>query len=71
MVWYTRSDGEIVSDFQELNMEQCLNYDVDMAWSLDKVGPGEQSSLSIKAKPSSLCSVGKYQSINHKKNNLK
>lgn len=59
VVWYTRPDGEVVSDTQILEIEKCLENDVNLVWSSAKVQPGEQATLDLSAAPQSICSLGK------------
>ncbi|XP_042877999.1 alpha-2-macroglobulin-like isoform X10 [Penaeus japonicus] len=58
VVWYTRPDGEVVSDTQILEIEKCLENDVNLVWSSAKVQPGEQATLDLSAAPQSICSLG-------------
>ncbi|XP_063614627.1 murinoglobulin-2-like [Penaeus indicus] len=58
VVWYTRPDGEIVSDTQIFDIEKCLDNDVNLVWSAARVQPGEQATLDLSAAPQSICSLG-------------
>ncbi|XP_071524396.1 alpha-1-inhibitor 3-like [Panulirus ornatus] len=58
LVWYTREDGEVVSDVRELEVEKCLNNDVSLTWSVAQAQPGAQASLALTSEPNSLCSLG-------------
>lgn len=58
VVWYSRDDGEVVSDTQELKIEKCFSNKVNLAWSRSKAQPGEQVDLNLSAEPESLCSLG-------------
>ncbi|XP_071524048.1 murinoglobulin-2-like isoform X2 [Panulirus ornatus] len=58
LVWYTREDGEVVSDIRELEVEKCLNNDVSLSWSVAQAQPGAQASLFIYSEPNSVCSLG-------------
>ncbi|XP_063615403.1 murinoglobulin-2-like isoform X2 [Penaeus indicus] len=58
VVWYTRPDGEVVSDTQIFDIEKCLDNDVNLVWSAARVQPGEQATLDLSAAPQSICSLG-------------
>ncbi|KAG0728379.1 Alpha-1-inhibitor 3 [Chionoecetes opilio] len=58
MVWYSRSDGEVVSDSQEIKIRKCLTNPVSLTWSTDKAEPGDKVNLTVAAAPASLCSLG-------------
>ncbi|XP_063849335.1 alpha-2-macroglobulin-like [Scylla paramamosain] len=58
LVWYTRADGEVVSDMRELEVDRCLANNVSMSWSTKKAQPGEAASFTLSGEPNSVCSVG-------------
>lgn len=58
VVWYTRPDGEVVSDTQIFDIEKCLDNDVNLVWSAARVQPGERATLDLSAAPQSICSLG-------------
>lgn len=58
VVWYSRDDGEVVSDTQEVEIAKCYSNKVDLKWSRSKVQPGEQATLDLSAEPQSTCSLG-------------
>ncbi|XP_076064809.1 alpha-1-inhibitor 3-like isoform X2 [Oratosquilla oratoria] len=58
LVWYSRDDGEVVSDLAKVNIQKCLDNTVSMAWSVAKAQPGEPATLTVEAEPNSLCSYG-------------
>nr|AYV97196.1 alpha-2 macroglobulin [Portunus trituberculatus] len=58
LVWYTRADGEVVSDMRELEVDRCLANNVSMSWSTKKAQPGETASFTLNGEPNSVCSVG-------------
>ncbi|XP_050718244.1 alpha-1-inhibitor 3-like isoform X4 [Eriocheir sinensis] len=58
LVWYTREDGEVVSDFQEIDLKKCLTNLVSLKWSAARAGPGDTVDLAMTAEPQSLCSLG-------------
>lgn len=58
LVWYTRDDGEVVSDKAELKVEKCLGYRTNLAWSAAQAQPGEATTLTVTAEPNAVCSVG-------------
>ncbi|ROT85734.1 alpha2 macroglobulin isoform 2 [Penaeus vannamei] len=57
VVWYTRPDGEVVSDTQIFDIEKCLDNDVNLVWSAARVQPGERATLDLSAAPQSICSL--------------
>ncbi|XP_068236577.1 alpha-1-inhibitor 3-like isoform X6 [Palaemon carinicauda] len=58
VVWYSREDGEVVSDSQEIKVSRCYTNKVDLQWSRSKVQPGEQANLKLSTEPQSTCSLG-------------
>lgn len=58
LVWYTRADGEVVSDMRELDVDRCLGNNVSMSWSTKKAQPGEEAFFTLNGEPNSVCSVG-------------
>ena len=58
MIWYTRSDGEVVADSRQFEMAKCLAHQVAMSWPSSKVEQGTTQPLQLKAEPDSLCSLG-------------
>ncbi|KAF2351775.1 Alpha-2-macroglobulin N-terminal 2 [Trinorchestia longiramus] len=58
LIWYTRPDGEVVSDEQPLEVSKCLNYAVELSWPDDKVEFGTEQPLTVTAQPNALCSIG-------------
>lgn len=62
LVWYTREDGEVVSDYQEIDLKKCLTNPVSLEWSAARAGPGDNVDLAITAEPQSLCSLGECDS---------
>ncbi|KAG7169002.1 Alpha-2-macroglobulin-like 4 [Homarus americanus] len=56
IVWYTRADGEMVTDTRELEVDKCLPNTVDLSWSEEQAQPGELTTLSLSGAPRSLCS---------------
>ena len=58
MIWYTRSDGEVVADSRQFEMAKCLAHQVAMSWPSSKVEQGTTLPLQLKAEPDSLCSLG-------------
>ncbi|XP_042229017.1 alpha-2-macroglobulin-P-like isoform X2 [Homarus americanus] len=58
VVWYTRQDGEIVSDARELTVEKCLANPVDLTWGATEVQPGDNAVFTLSSEPNSLCSLG-------------
>nr|XP_053636062.1 alpha-1-inhibitor 3-like [Cherax quadricarinatus] len=58
IAWYTRMDGEVVSDARELKIEKCLAYPVALTWQVPQVQPGDLTMFTLSAEPNSLCSLG-------------
>lgn len=58
VVWYSRGDGEVISDSQEIKVSRCYTNNVDLNWSKSKVQPGEQANLKLATEPQSTCSLG-------------
>ncbi|XP_050717837.1 pregnancy zone protein-like isoform X3 [Eriocheir sinensis] len=58
LVWYTRADGEVVSDVRELQVKRCLANNVTLGWSTPKAQPGDTASLTLGSEPNSVCSLG-------------
>ncbi|XP_042884512.1 alpha-1-inhibitor 3-like isoform X2 [Penaeus japonicus] len=58
LVWYTRDDGEVVSDTAELKVDKCLGYSANLSWSAAQAQPGEATTLKVTAEPEAICSVG-------------
>ncbi|XP_037800673.1 C3 and PZP-like alpha-2-macroglobulin domain-containing protein 8 [Penaeus monodon] len=58
LVWYTRDDGEVVSDRAELEVEKCLGYSANLSWAAAQGQPGEATTLRLTAEPGAVCSVG-------------
>jgi len=58
LIWYTRSDGEVIAHHQTINIAKCLTNRVSLKWSEDKVKQGSRTDLTLSAAPSSLCSLG-------------
>ncbi|XP_070001311.1 alpha-2-macroglobulin-like protein 1 [Penaeus vannamei] len=58
LVWYTRDDGEVVSDAAELKVDSCLLHETRLTWETPKEQPGEKTTLSLQARGDALCSVG-------------
>nr|XP_045600836.1 alpha-1-inhibitor 3-like [Procambarus clarkii] len=58
VVWYTRRDGEVVSDARELRVAKCLGNPVTLAWAATDAQPGDTTTFSLSSEPNSLCSLG-------------
>ncbi|XP_042889945.1 pregnancy zone protein-like [Penaeus japonicus] len=58
LIWYTREDGEVVSDMARVKVETCLGMRANIAWSEAKGRPGGNISLSLVSEPSAVCSLG-------------
>merc|ERR1719244_72991 len=58
LIWYTRSDGEVIAHHHTINVAKCLKNKVDLSWSEDRAEQGSQASLVLSAEPQSLCSLG-------------
>ncbi|XP_053925279.1 alpha-2-macroglobulin-like protein 1 isoform X2 [Cuculus canorus] len=51
------SDGEVVADMEEFQIEKCFRHKVALDFSHKEEVPGSKVSLDLKAAPGSLCSV--------------
>ncbi|XP_028943147.1 alpha-2-macroglobulin-like protein 1, partial [Antrostomus carolinensis] len=51
------SDGEVVADVEEFQVEKCFRHKVALDFSHKEEVPGSKVSLHLKAAPGSLCSV--------------
>ncbi|XP_047485551.1 alpha-1-inhibitor 3-like isoform X2 [Penaeus chinensis] len=58
LIWYTRDDGEVVSDSVPLDVEKCLGFSANLAWSEAQSQPGEEVELSLESEPYAVCSLG-------------
>ncbi|XP_063596596.1 alpha-2-macroglobulin-like protein 1 [Penaeus indicus] len=58
LIWYTRDDGEVVSDSVQLDVEKCLGISANLAWSEARGQPGEEVELSLESEPYAVCSLG-------------
>ncbi|XP_042880594.1 alpha-1-inhibitor 3-like [Penaeus japonicus] len=58
LVWYTRDDGEVVSDARELEVDKCLPYASALSWSAAQGEPGGETKLTLVAEPNAVCSLG-------------
>ncbi|KAK4311143.1 hypothetical protein Pmani_017345 [Petrolisthes manimaculis] len=58
MIWYTRADGEVVSDNRELKVEKCLPHQVNLQWSTPNTQPGQPATLTLTSQPEAVCSLG-------------
>ncbi|CAG0892013.1 unnamed protein product [Darwinula stevensoni] len=57
VVFYIRSDGEVVSDHLTFRVNRCLTNKVELEWSEKEVGPGSKVGLKVKAEPESVCGL--------------
>ncbi|XP_063596628.1 alpha-2-macroglobulin-like [Penaeus indicus] len=58
LIWYTREDGEVVSDTRELEVEMCSPSKSSLAWSAAQGEPGEEVKLTLVGEPGAVCSLG-------------
>lgn len=68
VVYYVRSDGEIVAASTVLSVDRCFPNMVRARWSEKEVQPGANVSLIVRAHPSSLCAINVIDSILTKNN---
>lgn len=59
VVWYTRDDGEVVSDARMMEVEKCFNYQVQLTLDSPRPMPGALASYQLDSQPNSFCSLGK------------
>jgi len=58
LIWYSRDNGEVVSDYTVLKISECLNNKVGLSWPKSRVEQGTTLDLTLSAEPKSLCSLG-------------
>ncbi|ROT60844.1 alpha-2-macroglobulin [Penaeus vannamei] len=58
LIWYTREDGEVVSDTRELEVERCTTSKSSLTWSAAEGEPGEEVKLALVGEPDAVCSLG-------------
>lgn len=63
LIWYTREDGEVVSDTRELEVERCSPSKSSLAWSAAQGEPGEEAKLTLVGEPGAVCSLGMCQAM--------
>ncbi|NXX65292.1 A2ML1 protein, partial [Spizella passerina] len=57
LVYAIFSDGEVVADMEQFDVEMCFNHQVALEFSHKEEVPGSQVRLNLMAAPGSLCSV--------------
>ncbi|XP_027486903.1 alpha-2-macroglobulin-like protein 1 isoform X2 [Corapipo altera] len=57
LVYAVFSDGEVVADVEQFELEKCFRHKVALEFSHKEEVPGSKIGLNIKAAPGSLCSV--------------
>ncbi|XP_074391073.1 alpha-2-macroglobulin-like protein 1 isoform X2 [Zonotrichia albicollis] len=57
LVYAIFSDGEVVADMEQFDVEMCFNHQVALKFSHKEKVPGSQVRLNLMAAPGSLCSV--------------
>ncbi|NWS06084.1 A2ML1 protein, partial [Motacilla alba] len=57
LVYAVFSDGEVVADVEQFEVEKCFSHKVALEFSHKEEVPGSQVRLNLKAAPGSLCSV--------------
>ncbi|NWT96531.1 A2MG protein, partial [Urocynchramus pylzowi] len=57
LVYAVFSDGEVVADVEQFEVEKCFSHKVALEFSHKEELPGSQVRLNLKAAPGSLCSV--------------
>lgn len=65
LIWYTREDGEVVSDTRELEVERCTTSKSSLTWSAAEGEPGEEVKLALVGEPEAVCSLGLCQALVH------
>ncbi|NWX65688.1 A2ML1 protein, partial [Promerops cafer] len=58
LVYAVFSDGEVVADVEQFEVEKCFRHKVALEFSHKEEVPGSEVRLNLKAAPGSLCSVG-------------
>ncbi|XP_044739302.1 pregnancy zone protein-like isoform X4 [Chrysoperla carnea] len=57
LIFYVRSDREVVSASTTIKIQKCLKNKVKANWNSEQVYPGEMTTLNIKSSPNAVCSV--------------
>ncbi|KAM7065304.1 alpha-2-macroglobulin-like protein 1 [Acridotheres tristis] len=57
LVYAVFSDGEVVADVEQFEVEKCFRHKVELEFSYKEQVPGSKVRLNLKAAPGSLCSV--------------
>ncbi|KAL2311207.1 hypothetical protein Nmel_002899 [Mimus melanotis] len=57
LVYAVFSDGEVVADVEQFEVEKCFRHKVELEFSHKEEVPGSKVRLNLKAAPGSLCSV--------------
>ncbi|NXK94597.1 A2ML1 protein, partial [Formicarius rufipectus] len=57
LVYAVFSDGEVVADAEQFELEKCFRHKVALEFSHKEEVPGSEVGLNLKAAPGSLCSV--------------
>ncbi|XP_061179924.1 alpha-2-macroglobulin-like [Saccostrea echinata] len=58
IIYYIRSDGEVVSSSKTLQVEKCFDNKVKMDFLNKSVRPGSNATIRVSADPQSSCSIG-------------
>ncbi|GAB6025183.1 C3 and PZP-like, alpha-2-macroglobulin domain containing 8 [Chamberlinius hualienensis] len=58
VVYYIREDGEIVSDSETFDVEECFKNNIEMKFEDETVLPGAIATLNVSADVNSLCGIG-------------
>ncbi|XP_062569935.1 pregnancy zone protein-like isoform X2 [Saccostrea cucullata] len=58
IIYYIRSDGEVVSSSKTLQVEKCFDNKVNMEFVKKSIRPGTNATIRVSADPQSSCSIG-------------
>ncbi|BFZ02236.1 hypothetical protein BsWGS_05276 [Bradybaena similaris] len=58
LVYYIKSDGEVVADSMEFQVNPCFENEVEMEFNKSVVLPGENVDINLTASPGSVCAIG-------------
>eukprot|EP00105_Crassostrea_gigas_P026706 XP_011447751.1 PREDICTED: pregnancy zone protein [Crassostrea gigas] len=58
IVYYVRTDGEVVSSFTRLEVENCFDNKVNIEFVKSPIKPGSNATIRVSGDPGSACSIG-------------
>ncbi|KAH7932425.1 hypothetical protein HPB52_024569 [Rhipicephalus sanguineus] len=58
LAFYVRPDGEVIADFEQFEVEKCLENNVTMRFGSEVVQPATSAAIHLYGSPHSYCGVG-------------